>query len=161
MKHATQTQQRTHLAGIAGLALACGALYGCNSGATGTEAETGNAQTAAAAESCETCGTVASIEPVKVKGHSSGKGAVAGAIIGGVIGHQFGSGSGNDAATAGGAIGGAIAGNEAEKEYNSYNVYNMRIALDNGGQRTVQVESAEGFSVGDSVKVVGERVVHA
>ena len=154
MQHATQTTQRTYLAGIAGLALACGALLGCSSSADD------NQQVAQPAP-CATCGTVTAIEPVKVKGQSSGKGAIAGAIIGGVIGHQFGSGSGNDAATAGGAVGGAIAGNEAEKEYNSYDVYDMRIDLDEGGQRTVQVESAEGFSVGDSVKIVNNRVVHA
>lgn len=154
MQHATQIK-RTRLAGIAGLTLACGVLLGCDSSAVDSDTATTQAP------ACATCGTVAAIEPVKVKGHSSGKGAIAGAIIGGVIGHQFGSGSGNDAATAGGAIGGAIAGNEAEKEYNSYNVYNMRIDLDQGGQRTVQVESAEGFSIGDAVKIVGDRVVHA
>lgn len=157
MNHATQAAQRMHLAGIAGLALLCGSLLGC-----GTDAADSPQQDAAATQTtCDSCGTVAAIEPVKVKGHSSGKGAVAGAIIGGVVGHQFGSGSGKDAATAGGAIGGAIAGNEAEKEYNSYNVYNMRINLDNGGQRTVQVESAESFSVGDAVRIVDGRVVHA
>ena len=154
MQHAKLPTQRSHLAGIAGALLACGALLGCSSSADKADDQI---ETAA----CATCGTVTAIEPVKVKGHSSGKGAIAGAIIGGVIGHQFGSGSGNDAATAGGAVGGAIAGNEAEKEYNAYQVYDMQIALDEGGQRTVQVESAEGFAVGDSVKIVGDRVVHA
>ena len=113
------------------------------------------------ATACDTCGTIASIEPVKMKGHASGKGAVAGAIIGGIIGHQFGSGSGNDAATAAGAVGGAMAGNEAEKEYTAYEVYDVVVNLDEGGSRTLRVESAEGFSVGDDVKVVGNRMVHA
>lgn len=144
------------------LAAACilavaGSLGACNQTTAGeSQGQNGQVET-----SCDSCGTIASIEPVKVKGQSSGKGAVAGAIIGGIIGHQFGSGSGNDAATAAGAVGGAMAGNEAEKQYNSYEVYDVVVNLDAGGSRTLRVESAEGFSVGDDVKVVGDRMVHA
>src|SRR5258708_12475584 len=44
---------------------------------------------------CKTCGVVAEVKAVEVKGNSSGVGAVAGGVTGAVIGNQFRRGDGN------------------------------------------------------------------
>jgi len=134
---------------------ACGDVDGSNTG--GVDETSPSTEVA---EACSSCGTITAITPVKVDGETTGAGAVAGAIIGGVVGHQFGSGSGNDAATAAGAVGGAVAGNEVEKRRNSSTVYQVTIDMESGGDRTVSLASATGFSVGDEVQVSGDRLVH-
>lgn len=146
----------------AGLMTACAvSLQACGDvdGSSADAADVNDSSTEVA-EACASCGTIQAITPVKVDGDTSGAGAVAGAIIGGVVGHQFGSGSGNDAATAAGAVGGAVAGNEVEKRRNTSTVYEVTIDMESGGNRTVNLASASGFSVGDEVRVSGDRLVH-
>ena len=108
-----------------------------------------NDSSAEVAEACASCGTIQAITPVKVDGNTSGAGAVAGAIIGGVV-----------TRTAAGAVGGAVAGNEVEKRRNTSTVYEVTIDMESGGNRTVNLASASGFSVGDEVRVSGDRLVH-
>lgn len=108
---------------------------------------------------CSNCGEVVAITAIQVDGGSSGGGAAIGAVIGGVIGHQFGSGSGNDAATAGGAIGGAVAGNEIEKKRNASTEYEVTVALENGGSRTVRMQQTGSINTGDRVRVAGNTVI--
>ena len=64
---------------------------------------------------CASCGTVASIRMVELKGNATGLGAVAGGVTGAVVGNQMGRGNGNAIMTLLGAAGGAIAGNAIDK----------------------------------------------
>lgn len=115
----------------------------------------------AAEAQCPQCGVISSIQPRVVDGEPSAAGAIAGAIVGGVIGHQFGGGSGKDAATAAGAVGGAIAGREIEKRNGRYTVYDVVIDMHEGADRSLTLYSVDGLSVGENVRVTGERVVPA
>ena len=53
-------------------------------------------------------------QPVVVRQHKSGAGALIGAIVGGALGHSIGSGGGRAAATMLGAFGGAVIGDQIE-----------------------------------------------
>jgi outer membrane lipoprotein SlyB len=107
----------------------------------------------AQADDCKNCGKVTSVKTVKVKGQSSGAGAITGGILGGALGHQFGSGSGKTAMTVVGAAGGAYAGNEIEKNAKSKLVYKVSVNMDYGEMRHFTLYSQPGFKVGDRVKV--------
>lgn len=153
----TMQIQRIKRFGAAGLVAASATvLAACGQGISADS----QSNSASAQDVCDTCGTITQITPVQTEGETSGAGAVAGAIIGGVIGHQFGSGSGNDAATAAGAVGGAVAGNEVEERRNANTVYRVKVDMNRGPTRTVDLASAEGFTVGDRVRVTGDRLVH-
>jgi outer membrane lipoprotein SlyB len=108
---------------------------------------------AAHADDCKNCGKVTSVKTVKVKGQSSGVGAVTGGILGGALGHQFGGGSGKTAMTVVGVAGGAYAGNEIEKNAKSKVVYKVSINMDYGETRHFTLYNQPGFNVGDRVKV--------
>jgi len=110
----------------------------------------------AAAPVCASCGTVESVQAVKVKGEGSGVGAVAGGVIGGVVGNQFGSGNGRKAMTVVGAVGGGLAGHEVEKQVKAKTVYTVKVRMDDGTLRTVQ--QAQAPAVGAKVKVDGQQL---
>ena len=104
---------------------------------------------------CNDCGTVASINEVRARGEGSGLGAVAGAVLGGVIGHQIGGGRGKDVATGVGAIAGGMAGHQVERSARAVIYYEVGVQMENGGYRTVRVNSPEGIQVGTAVRVNG------
>jgi outer membrane lipoprotein SlyB len=110
--------------------------------------------TAAAANSCPTCGTIQSIRYVEEKGKGSGAGAGAGGVLGGVVGHQFGSGRGNTLATIAGVGVGAVAGNEVEKNVKKKSYYVVTVHLDNGGSKSVTQSAKPALREGDRVKFV-------
>jgi outer membrane lipoprotein SlyB len=105
---------------------------------------------------CSTCGTVESVQAVKVKGEGTGVGAVAGGVIGGVVGNQMGSGNGRKALTVLGAVGGGFAGHEVEKHVKAKTVYSVKVRMDDGTLRTVQQSQAP--AVGAKVKVDGTQL---
>jgi outer membrane lipoprotein SlyB len=105
---------------------------------------------------CSACGTVESVQAVKVKGDGSGVGAVAGGVLGGVVGNQFGSGNGRKAMTVLGAVGGGFAGHEVEKQVKAKTVYSVKVRMDDGTHRTVQQPQAP--AVGAKVRVDGSQL---
>jgi outer membrane lipoprotein SlyB len=114
----------------------------------------GTAAPAPAASSCDTCGSVTSVQYVEKKGEGSGAGLVAGGVVGGVLGHQIGSGRGNTAATIVGAGVGAYAGNQVEKNVKKKSYYVVTVALDNGGKKSITSSSKPAVKKGDRVKIV-------
>jgi outer membrane lipoprotein SlyB len=105
---------------------------------------------------CASCGTVESVQAVRVKGEGSGVGAVTGGVLGGVVGHQLGGGRGRDALTVLGAVGGGFAGHEAEKQVRAKTVYSVKVRMDDGTLRTLQ--QAQAPAVGEKVRVEGTRL---
>jgi len=126
-------------------------VSGCNQGVADTKSQ-------AVSEDCANCGKVIAIKPVTAEAKGSGAGAIIGAAIGGILGNQVGGGSGKTAATAAGVIGGAVAGNEVEKKNNESTYYVVTIDLDQGGERTVNVNNAVGIAIGSEVKIVGNDI---
>ena len=113
---------------------------------------------AAYAGTCTSCGTVASIHTVLLRGDASGLGAVAGGVTGAVIGNQMGRGNGNTAMTILGAAGGALAGNEIEKNVKQQHSYRVTVRMDDGSIRTVSQRDAPALAVGEHVRVVNGTV---
>jgi outer membrane lipoprotein SlyB len=91
---------------------------------------------------CTDCGVVEGVRAVQQKGKGTGLGAVAGGVLGGVVGHQMGGGKGKTALTVLGAIGGGLAGNEVEKRARATTVYEVRVRMDDGSVRTLQLAKA-------------------
>ena len=109
---------------------------------------------APAANPCDTCGSVTSVQYVEKKGEGSGAGLIAGGVVGGVLGHQIGSGRGNTAATIVGAGVGAYAGNQVEKNVKKKSYYVVTVALDNGSKKSITSSSKPAVKKGDRVKIV-------
>lgn len=108
---------------------------------------------------CSDCGTISAITPVKRNvEHGSGVGAVAGGVAGGALGSQIGHGAGKTIAEIAGALGGAYAGNTAEKHIRKVTVYQVNVAMDTGGTRSVTLNSADGISTGTRVRVQGNNL---
>lgn len=82
-----------------------------------------------------------------------GVGAVAGGVIGGLLGNQMGHGGGRAAATLLGAVGGGFAGNAIEGQMRKEIVYRVRVRMEDGSRRTVEVRRAP--SVGSRVTLKG------
>ena len=114
----------------------------------------GTPAAAPAANSCDTCGSVTSVQYVEKKGEGSGAGLIAGGVVGGVLGHQIGSGRGNTAATIVGAGVGAYAGNQVEKNVKKKSYYVVTVALDNGSKKSITSSSKPAVKKGDRVKIV-------
>ena len=114
---------------------------------------------AAYANTCASCGTVASIHTLVLKGDATGLGAVAGGVTGAVVGNQIGRGNGNTAMTILGAAGGAFAGNEIEKNVRKHYSYRVTVHMDDGSIRTVSQPSAPAVTVGERVRVVNGSVI--
>jgi outer membrane lipoprotein SlyB len=109
-------------------------------------------------QSCESCGVVESVTPVRVRGQGSGLGLVAGGVAGALLGNQIGRGTGNAVATIAGAAGGAYAGNEIEKNSKASVRYKVRVRMDDGTYRTVSEPHAPPFGAGDKVKIANGRL---
>jgi outer membrane lipoprotein SlyB len=114
---------------------------------------------------CADCGTVESVTPVQrqgevngvaVGGTTVGLGTVAGGLIGGLLGNQVGGGNGKTAMTVLGAAGGAFAGNQVEKNMKKVTVYQVRVRMNDGSIRNVEVSSA--LAVGSKVIVEGNNL---
>jgi outer membrane lipoprotein SlyB len=87
----------------------------------------------------------------------SGGGTLVGAVIGGVIGHQLGKGNGRDLATVGGAIVGGAIGNDIERSSTHQGKHErkneMTLRLNNGEVRSILIEQAANYRVGDTVRL--------
>jgi uncharacterized protein YcfJ len=85
----------------------------------------------------------------------SGGGTLVGAVIGGVIGHQLGKGNGRELATVGGAIVGGAIGNDMERSSTRQGKHErkneMTLRLNNGEVRSILIEQAANYRVGDTV----------
>ena len=102
---------------------------------------------------CGNCGTVESATPVQREGSGTGLGAVAGGVLGAVMGSQVGGGNGRTAATVLGALGGGWAGNTVEKKMKKETLYQVRVHMEDGSTRTLELASP--FGAGTRVTVEG------
>lgn len=114
---------------------------------------------------CADCGTVEAVTPIERQGQVNGVavgnttvgvGTVAGGVIGGLLGNQVGGGSGKTAMTVLGAAGGAFAGNKIEQNMKKVTVYQVRVRMNDGSTRNVEVSSA--VAVGSKVIVEGNNL---
>lgn len=114
---------------------------------------------------CADCGTVLSVTAVKRQGQVNGVpvgnttigvGTVAGGVIGGLLGNQVGNGNGKTAATVVGIAGGAYAGNAVEKNMKKVTVYDVRIRMDDGTTRHLDISTS--VPVGSKVIVEGKNL---
>ena len=114
---------------------------------------------------CADCGTVESVTPVQRQGQVNGVavgnttvglGTVAGGVIGGLLGNQVGGGNGKTAMTVLGAAGGAFAGNKIEQNMKKVTVYQVRVRMNDGSIRNVEVSSS--VPVGSRVVVEGNNL---
>lgn len=105
---------------------------------------------------CVNCGTVESVQAIKVKGQGTGVGAVAGGVLGGVVGNQFGHGNGRAAMTVLGAVGGGFAGNEVERRTRSETLFDVRVRMRDGSRRVIR--ESQPPAVGTRVAVEGKRL---
>lgn len=114
---------------------------------------------------CADCGTVQSVTAVERQGQVNGVpvgnttigiGTVAGGVLGGVLGNQVGNGNGKTLATVLGAAGGAYAGNTVEKNMKKVTVYDVRVRMDDGSFRNMDISTA--VPVGSKVIVEGKNL---
>ena len=103
---------------------------------------------------CYNCGRVESVQAVQTAAKPSGLGVVAGGVLGGLLGNQVGNGNGRTLATVAGAVGGGFAGNEVEKRTHTATTYRVQVRMEDGSMRTFPQSGADGWRVGDRVKVV-------
>ena len=99
---------------------------------------------------CADCATVEAVTAVQRQGQVNGVavgnqtiglGTVAGGLIGGLLGNQVGGGNGKTLATVAGLAGGAFAGNTIEKNMKHVTVYDVRLRMDDGSKRNMEVSS--------------------
>ena len=123
------------------------------------------AQATPRANVCATCGTVEAVTPVQRQGKVNGVdvgnttiglGTVAGGVVGGLVGNQMGGGNGKTAMTVLGVAGGAFAGNQIEKNMKKVTVYEVRVRMDDGTVRNMELSSA--VAVGSKVIVEGKNL---
>jgi outer membrane lipoprotein SlyB len=114
---------------------------------------------------CADCATVEAVTAVQRQGQVNGVavgnqtiglGTVAGGLIGGLLGHQVGGGNGKTLATVAGVAGGAFAGNTIEKNMKKVTVYDVRLRMDDGSRRNMEVSSV--LPVGSKVIVEGKNL---
>ena len=123
------------------------------------------AQASPRANVCASCGTVEAVTPVQRQGKVNGVdvgnttiglGTVAGGVVGGLVGNQMGGGNGKTAMTVLGVAGGAFAGNQIEKNMKKVTVYEVRVRMDDGTVRNMELSSA--VAVGSKVIVEGKNL---
>jgi len=123
------------------------------------------AQASPRPNACATCGTVEAVTPVQRQGQVNGVavgnttiglGTVAGGVVGGLLGNQVGGGNGKTAMTVLGVAGGAFAGNQIEKNMKKVTVYEVRVRMDDGSVRNMELSSA--VAVGAKVIVEGKNL---
>ena len=83
-------------------------------------------------------------------------GTATGAVVGGLLGNQVGGGNGKTAMTVLGAAGGAFAGNKIEQNMKKVTVYQVRVRMNDGSTRNVEVSSS--VPVGSRVIVEGNNL---
>ena len=114
---------------------------------------------------CADCGTVEAVTAVQRQGEVNGVavgnttvglGTVAGGVVGGLLGNQVGGGNGKTAMTVLGVAGGAFAGNQVEKNMKKVTVYQVRVRMNDGSTRNVEVSSS--IPVGSRVIVEGNNL---
>lgn len=114
---------------------------------------------------CASCGTVEAVTPVQRQGDVNGVavgnttiglGTVAGGVVGGLLGNQMGGGDGKTAMTVLGVAGGAFAGNQIEKNMKKVTVYEIRVRMDDGSTRNMELSSS--VPVGSKVIVEGKNL---
>jgi outer membrane lipoprotein SlyB len=114
---------------------------------------------------CADCGVVQSVTAVERQGQVNGVpvgkttiglGTVAGGLLGGLLGNQVGNGNGKTVATVLGAAGGAYAGNTVEKNMKKVTVYDVRVRMDDGTFRNMDISTA--VPVGSKVIVEGKNL---
>ena len=114
---------------------------------------------------CADCATVEAVTAVQRQGQVNGVavgnqtiglGTVAGGLIGGLLGNQVGGGNGKTLATVAGLAGGALAGNTIEKNMKQVTVYDVRVRMDDGSKRNMEVSSV--VPVGSKVIVEGKNL---
>jgi len=114
---------------------------------------------------CADCGTVQSVTAVQRQGqvngvavgnNTIGLGTVAGGVLGGLLGNQVGNGNGKTAATVIGVAGGAYAGNVVEKNMKKVTVYDVRVRMDDGTTRNMDIST--NVPVGSKVIVEGKNL---
>ena len=109
-------------------------------------------------EACPGCGRVISVSVREKKGEGSALGIIGGGVAGALLGNQIGQGTGKTLATVAGAAGGAYAGNKVEEHVRSSKYWSVRVRLDNGADRTVNLGHDPGLREGDLVTVSGNTV---
>jgi outer membrane lipoprotein SlyB len=121
--------------------------------------------TVAKAHVCADCGTVEAVTAVKRQGQVNGVavgnttigiGTVAGGVLGGLLGNQVGNGNGKTLATVVGAAGGAYAGNKVEQSMKTVTVYDVRVRMNDGSIRNLDISTAP--AVGSKVIVEGNNL---
>ncbi len=121
--------------------------------------------TVAKATVCADCGTVEAVTAVKRPGQVNGVpvgnttigiGTVAGGVLGGILGNQVGNGNGKTLATVVGAAGGAYAGNKVEQSMKTVTVYDVRVRMNDGSVRNLDISTAP--AVGSKVVVEGKNL---
>ena len=110
---------------------------------------------------CPNCGVIDAIQPVEVKGKTSGLGAVAGGVAGGLLGNQLGRGTTRSVLTVGGAAGGAFAGDAIEGQMKKHTSWRVTVRLEDGSVRTLSQETQPPFAVGDHVRINGSSIERA
>lgn len=119
----------------------------------------------AKAHVCADCGTVEAVTAVKRPGQVNGVavgnttigiGTVAGGVLGGLLGNQVGNGNGKTLATVVGAAGGAYAGNKVEQSMKTVTVYDVRVRMNDGSVRNLDISTAP--AVGSKVIVEGNNL---
>lgn len=114
---------------------------------------------------CANCATVEAVTAVQRQGQVNGVavgnqtiglGTVAGGLIGGLLGNQVGGGNGKTLATVAGLAGGAFAGNAIEKNMKQVTVYDVRLRMDDGSRRSMEVSTT--VPVGSKVIVEGKNL---
>ena len=114
---------------------------------------------------CADCATVESVTAVQRQGQVNGVavgnqtvglGTIAGGLIGGLLGNQVGAGNGKTLATVAGLAGGAFAGNAIEKNLKRVTVYDVRLRMDDGSRRNIEVSTT--VPVGSKVVVEGKNL---
>lgn len=108
---------------------------------------------------CQDCGKVVSVAQVEQKGEGGAMGMIAGGVAGALLGNQIGSGTGRSVATVAGAAGGAYAGKKVEEHVRTKKVWNVKVKLDTGAEKTFHFEHEPGFKTGDAVKLSGGSIV--
>lgn len=110
---------------------------------------------------CNSCGTISNIEQRTEKGEGTGMGAVAGAVAGALIGREIVKGDRDkrNIAGAAGAVGGGYAGHQIEKSARSSTYYLVSVRMEDGRTETVTLNSTEGLSVGQKVRVESGNII--
>lgn len=111
---------------------------------------------------CADCGTVEAVTAVQRQGKVNGVavgnttvgvGTVAGGLVGGLLGSQMGGGDGKKVMAVLGVAGGALAGNAIEKNMKKVTIYQVRVRMNDGSIRNMEVSSS--VPVGAKVIVEG------